>query len=122
MQLISNFYFPLLYHLSQQDSPSWFLFIGSLYPDRTRSLCWLAGEPYWPSYFRPPLHSILNTAGEIIPAPRPQQHFLNSKRLFLAHLNKGHPHLTQSPQARRHANQRTPQSFIHRFTFSLQTP
>ena len=39
----------------------------------------------------------------------PQQHFLNSRRLFLAHLNKGYPRLTQSPQARRHANQRTPQ-------------
>lgn len=86
------------------------------------SLCWLAGEPYWPSYSSasPSLHPKHSWGDHSSPAP--QQHFLNSKRLFLAHLNKGHPHLTQCPQARRHANQRTPQSFIHRFTFSLQTP
>lgn len=46
----------------------------------------------------------------------PEQHFLNSRRLFLANLNKGHPRLTQSPQARRHANRRTLQlCSIHLF-------
>lgn len=74
---VSTLFPPFMSPFSTRLS-SWFLFIGSLYPDRTRSLCWLAGEPYWPSYFRPPLHSILNTAGRCS-RPRPQQHFLNSE-------------------------------------------
>lgn len=81
----------------------------------------------WEPCCRPARRSprwVPDTAGEII---FPEQRFLNSMRLFLANLNKGHPlpHTGSSGQAPCQAED-TPvvlfNSFIHRFILSLQIP
>lgn len=117
-------FFSPLYHLSQLDSASRFPFSGELLSWRHWSLLWLVGEPYWPSYFRPPLGSFLNTAGEVIfpwaPLPEFQEAFPGYSKQ-----RPPPPHTASSGQAPCQPED-TPvvlfSSFIHRLTLGLQIP